>query len=273
MKNIFQIIGILVLLLGSFVYTNEVKTASVTTDSLLNEIKEKSANYKIPAKEPIIYEDTIIPGESGKKVDVKASYKKMRELGYFDEKMLVYKKINLQYPLNNNLDKYIISGNTDKKEIAFIFKITNTFDSTVKILNKYKIKGSFFITSSFMEKNSEDVSKLLNTGHTVGILNNFNTSDFIWMKTIISNYQNNYCYCEEKNKSILDICKNQKSRTIIPTKTINSYPLINVKNNLKSGAIISFKVNNKLNMELENIINYTKSKGYKIVSLEKLLSE
>ncbi len=273
MKKTFQMVGILVLLLGSFIYTDEVKLVSINSDSLLNEIKEKSSNYKIAPKEPVIYEDTIIPGVNGKKIDINASYKKMRKVGYFDEKLLVYKTINLEHKLNDNLDKYIISGNTDKKEIALIFKTENNVDKIIDVLDKNKIKGGFFITSKYMEKNNETVLTLINNGHTIGILNDFNTSNFIWMKSIISNYQNNYCYTENKNIEIINICKNQNSRTIIPTKIISNYPLINVKNNLKSGAIISFKVNSILNKELENIINYIQSKGYKIVSLEKLLSQ
>lgn len=280
MKYMFQIIGILALIVGSFIYSDKVSLAAKNSDSLLNEIKSKSDNYKIEPSEPIINENTIIPGTNGQKVDINKSYNEMREIGYFDEKLLVYKKIEVEYPLNKNLDKFIINGNEDKKEIALIFKVKNNdnIDKIIDILNEKEIKGSFFITSGFMESNNELVLALLNEGHTVGNLSkneDYTNPDFVWMKTIITNAseQNNYCYAENKNTEILDICKLQNSRTIIPTKIIKKYPLIETKSNLKSGAMIAYEINDKTEKELVNIINYIQSKGYNVSSLEKLLSE
>jgi hypothetical protein len=41
MKKCFQMIGIITLLIGSFIYTEKVGTAAKLTDPLLNEIKSK----------------------------------------------------------------------------------------------------------------------------------------------------------------------------------------------------------------------------------------
>lgn len=280
MKHMFRIFGILVLVMGSFVYTDKVSMTAKSTDELLNEIRTKSINYKLEPVEPIIYENTIIPGVIGREVDINKSYKKMREIGYFDEKLLVYKKIKLEYPLDNNLDKFIISGNQDKKSVALIFKVNNNtkLDNIIKILNNDNIKGSFFITSSFFEQNNELVLSLLNENHTIGNLSNngdYNSSDFVWLKTVITNVgkQRNYCYTEEKDVNILDICKTHSSRTVVPTKVVKNYPLTSVKKNLESGAIFSFEINTKTNNELKSIINYIKSRGFNIESLEQLLSE
>lgn len=280
MKYLFQIIGILALIIGSFIYSDKVSLAAKNSDNLLMEIKNKSDNYIIKPSEPIINENTIIPGTNGRRVDINRSYNNMREIGYFNEKLLVYKKIEIEYPINKNLDKFIINGNEDKKEIALIFKVNSNdnIDKIINILNKKKIKGTFFITSTFMEKNNELVLALLNEGHTIGNLSdneNYNSPDFIWMKTIITNasMQNNYCLAKNKNTKILDICKNQNSRTIIPSKIIEKYPLIETKKYVKSGAMIAYKINSKLENELINIINYIQSKGYNLDSLEKLLAE
>lgn len=280
MKNFFQIIGVIVLVIGSFVYTEEVSTTAKNTDELLQEIKKKSCNYKIDSSEAIIFEDTIIPGINGKEVNVDKSYKEMRKIGMFDEKLIIYNKMKINYSLDENLNKYIISGNPDKKEIALIFKVDNNDDinSIVDVLNYYKVKGSFFVTSVFVEKNNELVLSLLSEEHTIGNLSNngdYTSPDFVWMKTVITttSRQRNYCYLEEKNKKVLDICKYQNSRTIIPTKVIKKHPFVELKNNLTSGAMISFNVDSKIKKELKNIINYVESRGYKIVSLEKLLTE
>ena len=92
---------------------------------MLDEIKTKSINYKIEPKEAIIKDNTIIPGINGKQVDIKKSYEKIREIGYFNDKLLVYKQIQIKNKLKNNQDKYIISGNLKKREVSLIFKINN----------------------------------------------------------------------------------------------------------------------------------------------------
>lgn len=278
MKYIFQIFGVFILIVGSFIYSDKVSMASKNSDSLLLEIREKSDNYKILPSEPIINENTIIPGVNGVEVDIDKSYKQMREVGYFDENLLVYKTIEIEYPLNKNLDKFIISANEDKKAVALIFKISNNdnIDKIIKVLNKKDVKGSFFVTSIYLEKNSELLFALLKEGNTIGALSDdYASSDAIWMKTIITNIgeQNSYCYLESKNVKTLKTCAFQGSRTIIPTSVINTSPLVNVRENLKSGAMLSFEVNKKLEYELENIINYIQSKGYSIKSLESLLNE
>ena len=115
MKQSFQILGILTLLVGSFWYSNEVDTVAKLSDDLLNEIKSKSIDYKEKPINPIITKDTIIPGLNGKEVDVNESY----------NKLLKYKKIKVSSELYNNKDKYIISGCQQKKSVALLFKVDN----------------------------------------------------------------------------------------------------------------------------------------------------
>ena len=90
----FQIIGIITLFIGSFLYTEEVSMTSKTNDELLNEIIDKSVKYKVDPAEAIISDDTIIPGIKGREVNIKESYEKMREVGYFNEKLLIYKDMS-----------------------------------------------------------------------------------------------------------------------------------------------------------------------------------
>ena len=88
----------------------------------------------------------------------------------------------------------------------------------------------------------------------------------------IGKQENSYCY-KTDNKKDLENCALQKDYTISPTIEIDDYPLINVKNNLKAGNIISFKINNNLIKELDLIIKYIESKDLEIVNLETLLEE
>lgn len=281
MKKFFQSIGLFTLVVGSFIVTSKVQTASKLSDDLLIEIKGKKDGYKENAIEPYIKDDTIIPGINGKEVDVEKSYDEMSKIGYFDDKLLVYKKLFLKNPLDKNKDKYIVSLNNSKMNVALILKVhkKDNIDELIKILNKKNIKLSFFIDSSYLEYNHNQIIKLVEDGYTIGNLSkneDYNDSDFVWMKTIITNIgkqKYNYCYTKNKNKTILKTCKIQDSYTIIPNTVINKNPFLNIKKSLKPGSIISLEVNKELLNQITTIINYIESRGYNIKPLEEGLKE
>ncbi len=280
MKKSFQILGIITLLVGSFIYNEKVGVVSKLNDDLLTEIKENQNNYKQKPIEATIKENTIIPGINGKKIDINKTYTKMKQIGYFNEKLIVYKPLKVKNKLKNNKDKYIVSANKNKKEISLIFKVNNktNINKLISVLDKTNTNATFFINSSFLENNYNLVINLINKNHTIGNLSNkedYTNPDFIWMKTIITNtkQKENYCYSKTKNKTILKNCSIQKSYTIIPTAIIKDRPFINIKNSINNGALIMLEANNQLENELENIINYIISKGYQIKSLEKVLQE
>lgn len=281
MKQSFQILGIITLLIGSFIYNEKVGVVSKLNDDLLSEIKEKQNNYVQTQTEAIIKNNTIIPGKNGKKVDVKKTYTKMKQIGYFDEKLLVYKPLEIKNKLKDNKDKYIISGNKNEKTVSLIFKVTNNtnLNNIINTLNKTNTKATFFIDSTFLKQNNNLIITLIKEGHTIGNLStkeDYTHPDFTWMKTIITKtgkQKNNYCYTEKQNKTILKNCELQNSYTIIPTAIIKEKPYINIKTKIEKGSIISLETNKELENELENIINYIKSKGYQIKSLEKELKE
>lgn len=280
MKQSFQILGIITLLVGSFIYNEKVGLVSKLNDDLLTEIKEKQNDYIEKPIEAIIKNDTIIPGINGKKIDINKTHTKMKQIGYFDEKLIVYKTSKVKNELKDNKDKYIISANKSKKELSLIFKINNktNINKIISILDKTNTKATFFIDSTFLENNNNLVINLINKNHTIGNLSNkedYTNPDFVWMKTIITNTKqnNNYCLAETKNKTIINICSMQDSYTIIPTAIIKEKPFINIKQNINKGSLIVLEGGSELENELENIINYVISKGYQIKSLEKVLQE
>ena len=281
MKKFFQMVGILTLMVGSFIYTEKVGTTAKLTDTLLTEIKSKKDGYKENAIEPIINEDTIIPGINGKEVDVNKSYEAMSRIGYFNDKLLVYKPLKVENTLDKNKDKYVINGNNTKMDVTLLFKVGNNNDITniIKLLEVKKVKATFFIESKYLEKHHNQIIKLVQNGHTIGNLSNnedYEDSDFIWMKTIITNIGPqiyNYCYTEKPNKKILKICSIQNSITIMPQIIIKNKPYLNIKKQILPGSIISLDANSELNSQIEVILNYITSKGYNIKSLEELLKE
>ena len=281
MKKFFEIIGILTLMIGSFVYTEKVGTTAKLSDELLNEIKSKKDGYKENAIEPIIDDNTIIPGINGKEVDVDKSYEAMSKIGYFESKLLVYKPLKVENSLDKNKDKYVINGNNTKMDVTLLFKVGNNDDITniIKLLEVKKVKATFFIESKYLEKHHNQIIKLVQNGHTIGNLSNnedYEDSDFVWMKTIITNIGPqiyNYCYTEKPNKKILKICAIQNSITIMPQIIIKNKPYLNIKKQILPGSIISLDVNSELNSQIEVILNYITTKGYNLKSLEELLKE
>ena len=281
MKRFFQGIGITTLLFGSFMFTGRVAMTSKQTDALFNEILKKKDGYKENAIEPFIRDKKIVPGINGREVDVNKSYKEMSKIGYFDDKLLIYKTLFVDNTLDKNKDKYIISLNNSRMDISIIFKVGSNDDITniIRVLDDNKIKGTFFITSSYLEKHHNQIIKLVQNGYTIGNLSkneDYEDSDFVWMKTIITNIGNqkyNYCLTKEENVRLIKICSIQDSFTVLYSNEIKSSPFINIKKALKPGAIIVIDVTKEVNSQIEAIINYVYSKGYNVKSLEEGLKE
>jgi len=279
MKKFFEYLGLITLVGFSFFYTERTASVVKELDDIMIKIKEVSSNYKEEVIEAVIVENTIIPGMSGKEVNINSSYQKMRKLGMFNESYLEYEYIKPKELLKNNLDKYIISGNSNKKEVSLVFLVEErtNIDKVLKIIDENEIKANFFVDGNWFENNNELIIKLIENKHNVGNLSynkNYQNSSFIWMDTIIKKIGKQkigFCYKTE-NKKDLENCTLQKNYTISPIE-IDSYPLINVKNNLTQGAILAFKINDSLNKEIDLIIKYINSKGLEIVNLEKLLNE
>jgi len=280
MKKFFESLGLITLVCFSFFYTEKTTSVVKELDDIMIKIKEVAPNYTKKVEEAIITEDTIVPGISGKEVDINTSYQNMRKIGTFNEKYLEYNYVEPKELLKNNLNKYIVGGNSNKKQVSLLFLVEerSKIDDILKILNNNEVKANFFVDGNWFENNNDTVIGLIEDKHIVGNLSynrDYTNSSFIWMDTIIKKIgkqKNSYCY-KTDNKKDLENCALQKDYTISPTIEIDNYPLINLKNNLKGGNIISFKINNILIKELDLIIKHIKAKDLKIVTLETLLSE
>jgi len=277
MKKFFEYLGLFALVCFSFFYTEKTTSVVKELDDIMIKIKEVSPNYKKEVIEAKIDGNTIIPGISGKEVDINTSYQNMRKLGTFNQNYLEYEYIKPNELLKNNVDKYIISGNENKKQVSLIFLVEKR-NKVDEILNKLDdIKVNFFVDGNWFENNNNLVIELIENGHIVGNLSynkDYSNSSFIWMDTIIKKIgkqKNSYCI-KTDNKKDLEMCALQKDYTVAPIE-ISEYPLINVKNNLNNGSIIAFKINNNLIKELDLIIKYIESKDLEIVNLETLLNE
>ena len=279
MKKTFEVIGFLSLILFTFFYTSKITTVIKENDDLLIQLKEYQEQYKESAIDAVIIDNKISAGLSGSEINIKESYEKMKKVNSFNANLLVYEKIKPNISVLDYHDKYIVKGKKESVSLVFLVEQTSNIEKILNILDNYDVKATFYIDGNWFENNNEKVIELIENNHTVGNLGynyNYDVNGISWMNTIVTNIgkqKYTYCYLEEENDDFLNICKNNKSYTIIPSIIVKTNPLITIKKNLENGSIISLKINNSTIIELPLIIEYINSRNLNIINLEELLDE
>lgn len=266
-----KLIGLLSLICFTFVYTEKIIDISIEQDEIMIKLKELQETHNTNPIDATIKEDTIIPGNIGKHIDLDSSYKQMKKLGLFEETLIKYKDVYPKISIYNNYDKYIINGNTKNKKIALIYIINNnTLDNVLNIIKNKNTKLTFFVDSSILNNNIDIIYKLNDYEiYNYGNNGKYTKDNIIFTNNIINNKANNkstYCLFLNKDNDSLENCKNTKMLSIIPSINGNYN---NIKNELKNGSIIL--INNTY--ELSNIIDYIKNKGYIIDNLSNIIKE
>lgn len=274
MKKILKIFGIITLICFSFFYTDKVITVVSDQDPLKIEIMSLSDSYKISPNEAIITTDTIIPGNKGREVNIEKSYKKMRKTNVFNNNLLVYNILYPEHTLKNNLNKYIVRGNINRKEISILFIIDsdNNLERIINILDSKNITGNLFIEYKYLNSNISNIRNY-NKHNIYSYQNNYSYDTLIISNNIIKRIASNesiYCLSKQKNKNNLNVCSYTNMNTIIPSINGN---LNDIKLNLENGSIILFNTSINTVNELSYIIDFILGKGYNIVGLDKLLNE
>ena len=273
MKKIFQMIGLISLTCFSFFVTEQTSIVVSDMDEIMIEIKNKKDDYKTDSIDAIIDNNTIIPGVNERKVNVNKSYKAMKSNGYFSDNLFVYDYEEPKISLTDNIDKYIIKGNPSKRMVSLIFKIEQDEDITdiVNILNNYNVKSTFFVNYNWFSNNNDLVEELINNGHIIApLMEDYISSDFEWMDMVLKKINKQsvgFCYNTNENKNNLEECILKNNYTIKPIVISENTPLVDIKEKLESGSLLSLKINSQVKKELSTIIIHIKSKGYKLVNL------
>lgn len=270
MKDIVKTIGLITLICFSFFYTEQVITVINEQDPIMIKINSEKDNYKVDAIEAIIKDNSIIPGISGKEVDVEKSYNNMKELGMFKDSYLIYKEVSPSNSLTNIYDKYIVRGNPYKKAVSIIFIVTNDNELN-NILNN--IDKSYDINIFIDYKTlSNNLDKLKKTKYNIYAYEKYDKDTLTLLNNLIKNNFNDSLYCLTKENNIIEECLNNKMHTIKPTNILNN-AYNEIRSTLNNGNIILIENNSKNVKEFMYIYKYIYSKGLKIVSLEELLKE
>lgn len=264
MKFIIKNIFILFFVCFSFFYTDRVISFINKNSPLMKTIEDNKDYYMVYPVNSITFDDTIIPGINGKKVNVLKSYDEMKGGGVFREELLVYDDITPFDILSFNKDKYITKGNNINKYVSLV--IIFNYDDLSK-LNDMSLMN-IFISHKYLT--IENINKLKNNEiYTYGNDGNYNSEILNNDNMIVNRIANNdsiYCLTKEKNSSVLNVCSKNNMYTIIPS-ILGGY--LDIKNNLSNGSIILLDNLNNIDV----IIKYITGKGYTIVPLSKLLKE
>jgi len=142
------------------------------TDPLYQKIVKNAHTYEVPPSDAKI--DSVwkaIPGYNGIKVDIAASYKKMKKKGEFDEQKLVFVQTKPHVHLENLPPTPIYKGHPDKPMVSFIINVAwgNEYLSDIlATLKKHNVSATFFLEGNWTKKNPELAKMIVSAGHEVG---------------------------------------------------------------------------------------------------------
>ena len=262
------------LLIFSFFYTNKAVELVQNADPIMKEIKASSKKYEVLPQNALIIGDKIIPGQNGLEVDYQESYQKMKKYGSYNEALTTLKEMEPAISVNDYYDKYVVTGNSESKEVALIFKVDKTTD-ILSLSNMLKDKGvtaTFFVDGVVLENNLASILELKD--FEVELLNyngSYERDFFISAKKYledITKKEAKYCYLEE----VINLCSSLKMHTIMPSIKVDKNAYSEIKEKLSNSAIITIPSN----ISLSNIVvalDYLQKRGYKFLTVDNLISE
>lgn len=273
--------GVLLLGLFSFFYTEKVIDFIRESDPIMRNIKNSESNYKIDPVDAKIKDNKMIPGISGKVIDYDSSYKKMKKYGTYNESLTVFKEELPAISIDDYYDKYISQGSGINHDVSLVFEV-KVGDNIANVLNtliENNTKATFFVDGLWLENNKDLATSMAEEGYEIEILNYDGDYDELYFNSSltlaqsITNLKPKYCFARYDNKEVLELCEKLSLHTIIPTIITGNYPYSDVKAKLSKGSIIGFNINSSTEIELSTVIHYIKQKGYVLNTLDLLLSE
>lgn len=273
-----RILILIIFTLISMYYTNICMEVLKEKDPIMQEIKSNMLKYEESANDATIIGNVIVPGHIGRRVNKNKSYSKMKKYGNYNETLTVMEEVKPELSVSNTFDKYIEKGNSNNKNVSFVFIYDENIDKVIKILNSKHIPSTIFLDGIYLENDSLNGLKY-NGNINYELLSYNGEYDENLFKTSLSYLESvtkrspKYCYSEVENSDVLNLCSKLKMHTIKPYIRIDDNLLKEVKSSLSNSIIISIKSSSSNVSQLSSVIDYVISKGYDIVSLDNLISE
>ena len=227
-----------------------IETALTDTERRVWELLKQNPFYNKDYVNAIITENVMIPGISGKKINLDKSFNKMKKINKFNESLLIYDYIKPLISIKDNYNKIIVSGNKNINNVSIILNIHD--------------KELFALLNKILINNNVKANLLVNN------VININKTNFT--NTVSYNYSDNIDYCITEGLSINKDCIINNRYTIL-VKFINNYHLTNTKNIINNGSILLYSFNKSNYNDLNIVIKYIRNNNYNIVSIDELLKE
>lgn len=257
MKKNYKYFGLFILMIFSFYFTNRVYELAVDTDLLMKEIENNEEKYNKEPKNASINKDNIKPGSCGYKVDKKKSYKKMKEIGMYNENYFLFKNILPLENLSNNKNKYIIGDNIEKNNVYLFLNIDE--DNYLYLNESYK-NYNIVITYSFFKEHKDILEKIIEN-NTI-LIKETNHQNLKEINKYYNKYKDTNITCvNSNNKTFLNLCSLNNSLTISLNNEINNNYLLNIKKEITSGKFININFTKSFNNIKDIIDNQIENKG------------
>ena len=161
----FRILYIIFLLIFSFLLIKSGVYYIRENDYLMKTLKEKQSIYNKDPINAIITSSAMIPGISGRKINLDKSYQKMKGINEFKESLLVFDKIKPSITIDRIYNKVIISGNLNIKRISLLTSLDDKYCYTENLIikkeciqnNKYTIL-IYKISSNYLSNIKDIIS-------------------------------------------------------------------------------------------------------------------
>ncbi|WP_010530672.1 polysaccharide deacetylase family protein [Lentibacillus jeotgali] len=280
-------------------FSTVVDKAGMTDDPLYDEIQKKSDAYEKEPQNAVI--DKVwkkIPGLNGKKVDIEKSYEQMKKNEKFDETLLVYEQNTPEITLDDLPAAPIYRGNPGKDMVGFLINVswgTEYIPAILNILKEHHVKATFFIEGKWAMENTDTVKMIQEQGHVIGnhaynhpAMSRLSKQDM--MEQISRTNEILEAITGETpqwfappsgdfNDQVVKAAAEQDMETIlwsvdtIDWKNPSESVMINrVNNNIHPGATLLMHPTPSIVEGLDSMIGIIEEKGYKIGTLNNLLS-
>ena len=256
MNKYLRVFGILSILCFSFYYTEKIALFMQKKDPIYETIEALKNEYEVESVDAVIYDEYIIPGVVGKRVNVEESFRNMKYLDAFDETKLVFNEIYPNISLNQNKDKIIEQGNKIHQAVSLITKD----EQLITYLEEMGINYAVLTTKDTVDSHREYGTKI-----------NYDFTNYkeVEKKLKENKEQNDLCFITPNKQ---DFCTSQGKTLIKETISLNKSNFSKNYSQITSGNILYLEDNLGI-AYLKVLLDQIRYKGLEILPLAELIQE
>lgn len=222
----------------------------------MQQIKEKYDElYEMPVNSTIINDSYIIPGYSGRELNVDLTFFNMQKESTYDESKFIFNSLTPQISINDNKDKIIIRGNIKTNAVALIFESINPN-------TKYLKQNDYNINVLITKEEYDLYYELINSSN--------NETTYKNIESFLDKHRINKSICFLKSSKVPPLCQNKY--LVQPSLTVTHSNIGTIKNQITSGEIIFVK-DSVTATDLTLLLSEIKYRDLRVMPLSYLIKE